>query len=165
MQLQNEAKQKLTMSAAWGRMALVLLLCLLAVQTGFADNTGSGPHAKLSKELRGLNGNDPVDVIVQFRVKPTAAHYGFLAANGVKFKNKKALRYVNSVALRLSPQALAFLEAHPDIAYVSIDRRVQRAADVAAPAVLADIAAQQYGLDGSGIGVAVIDSGVSDHPD
>jgi serine protease AprX len=146
-------------------MALVLLLCLLAVQTGFAGNTGNGPHAKLSKELRGLNGNDPVDVIVQFRVKPTAAHYDFLAANGVKFKNKKALRYLNSVALRLSPNALAFLEAHPDIAYVSPDRRVQRAADVAAPAVLADIAAQQYGLNGSGIGVALIDSGVSDHPD
>jgi serine protease AprX len=171
MQLRNEATQKTSMSAAWGRKISVLVLCLFAAQTGFAGNQGSdknkanGPHAKLSGELRGLNGNDPVDVIVQFRVKPTAAHYGFLAANGVKFKNKKALRYLNSVALRLSPNALAFLEAHPDIAYVSLDRRVQRAADVAAPAVLADIAAQQYGLNGSGIGVAVIDSGVSDHPD
>jgi serine protease AprX len=168
MQLQNEAKQKKSMSAAWGRMISVLVLCLLAAQAGFAADQGSGDTSgqqKLSKELRSLQGNNPVDVIVQFRVKPAAAHYGFLAANGGKFKNKKALHHVNSVALRLSPKALASLEAHPDVIYVSADRRVKRAADVAAPAVLADIAVQHYGLDGSGIGVALIDSGVSDHPD
>ena len=171
MQLRKEARQKTSMSAAWGRMILLLVLCLLAAQTGFAGNQGSGrnkatgPHAKLSRELRSVKGNDLVDVIVQFRVKPGAAHYNFLAANGAKFKNKKALRHLNSVALRLSPKALAFLEAHPDITYVSVDRHVKRSSDVAAPAVLADIAAQQYGIDGSGIGVAVIDSGVSDHTD
>ena len=169
MQLRNEAQQKPSMSAAWGRMALFVMLCLLAAQTGYASNKGNGkangPHAKLSRELRNFKGNDPVNVIVQFRGKPTAAHYKFLATNGGKFKSNKALRHLNSVALRLSPKALAFLEAHPDIAYVSVDRRVKRSADAAAPAVLADIAAQQYGLDGAGIGVAVIDSGVSDHQD
>ena len=142
-QLRNEAKPKQSMSAAWGRKLLLLLISLLAVQTAVADNgKGNAPHAKLSKELRNFKGNSPVDVIVQFRSKPTAAHYNFLATNGGKFKNKKALRHVNSVALRLSPKALALLEAHPDVAYVSADRHVKRAADVAAPAVLADIAAQ-----------------------
>ena len=34
-----------------------------------------------------------------------------------------------------------------------------------ASAVEADVASQQYGLDGTGIGVAVIDSGVADHKD
>lgn len=167
MQLLNEAKPKASMSAAWGRKLLLLLVTLIAVQPAIAKNNGNGngPHAKLSKELQNFNGNSPVDVIVQFRVKPTVAHYNFLAANGGKFRSKKALQHLNSVALRLSPQVLAFLEAHPDIVYVSADRHVKRAADVAAPAVLADIAARQYGLDGSGVGVAVIDSGVSDHPD
>src|SRR5438067_5810890 len=166
MQLRNEAKPKQSMSAAWGRKLLLLLISLLVVQTAVADNgKGNAPHAKLSKELRNFKGNSPVDVIVQFRIKPTAAHYNFLAANGGKFKSKKALRHLNSVALRLSPKALALMEVHPDVAYVSADRHVKRAADVAAPAVLADIAAQQYGLDGSGVGVAVIDSGVSDHVD
>ena len=168
MWLLSEAKPKESMSAAWGRKLLLLLVSLIAVQTAVADHgrgNGNAPHAKLSKELQNFKGNTPVDVIVQFRVKPTAAHYNFLAANGGKFRNKKALHHVNSVALRLSPKVLALLEAHSDIAYVSADRHVKRAADVAAPAVLADIAAQQYGLDGSGVGVAVIDSGVSDHPD
>src|SRR5581483_92141 len=32
-------------------------------------------------------------------------------------------------------------------------------------AVLADVAAQQFAVNGTGIGIAVIDSGVSDHPD
>src|SRR5205814_7069205 len=98
MKLQNEAKRKLSMSAAWGRMTLVLVFSLLGVQTGFAGGKVNAPHAKLSQELRSLKSNGPVDVIVQFRVKPTGAHYGFLAANGVKFKNKKALRHLNSVA-------------------------------------------------------------------
>jgi serine protease AprX len=34
-----------------------------------------------------------------------------------------------------------------------------------ATAVQADVAASQYGFDGTGIGVAVIDSGIADHPD
>src|SRR5215469_17733707 len=108
MQLQIEAKPKQSMSAAWGRKLLLLLISLLAVQTVVADNgKGNAPHAKLSKELQNFKGNGPVDVIVQFRGKPTAAHYNFLAASGGKFRNKNALRYVNSVALRLSPKVLA----------------------------------------------------------
>ncbi|HEX7959182.1 MAG TPA: S8 family serine peptidase, partial [Terriglobales bacterium] len=167
MQLLSEATPKESMSAAWGRKLLLLVITLIAVQPAIAQNKGNrnAPHAKLSKELQNVHGNSPVNAIVQFRVKPTAAQYNFLAANGAKFKSKKPLQHLNSVALRISPQALALLEANPDIVYVSADRHVKRAADVAAPAVLADIAAQQYGLDGSGIGVAVIDRGVSDHPD
>src|SRR5690242_12797342 len=107
MQLRKEAQLKPSMSAAWGRMAFALLLCLLAAQTGYASNKGSGkadgPHAKLSRELRNFKGTDPVNVIVQFRGRPTAAHYKFLATNGGKLKNNKALRHMNSVALRLSP--------------------------------------------------------------
>lgn len=169
MQLRNEAKPKESMSAAWGRKLLLLLVSLLAVQTAVAehgkDNGKNAPHGKLSKELQNFQGNSPVDVIVQFKDKPDSGRYKFLAANGGTFKSKRAVKHVKSVAVRLSPAALAVLEARDDVAYVSPDRPLRRAADVAAPAVLADIAAQQYGLDGSGVGVAVIDSGVSDHPD
>src|SRR5215475_1882723 len=105
MQLRNEAKQKTSMSAAWGRMISALLLCLLAAPIGFASIKGSGqaqgPHPKLSRELRNIKGNDLVDVIVQFRSKPAAAHYKFLAGNGGKFKTK-ALHHLNSVALSIS---------------------------------------------------------------
>src|SRR5690242_7397402 len=137
MQLLSEAtKPKESMSAAWGRKLLLLLVSLLAVQTAVADHgkvnsNGNAPHAKLSKELQNFKGSNAVDVIVQLRVKPATANYNFLAASGGKFRNKKALRHVNSLALRLSPQALTVLEANRDIVYVSADRRVKRAADVA----------------------------------
>jgi hypothetical protein len=53
MQLRNEAKPKESMSAAWGRKLLLLLVSLLAVQTAVAehgkDNGKNAPHGKLSK--------------------------------------------------------------------------------------------------------------------
>src|SRR5581483_6552516 len=52
----------------------------------------------------------------------------------------------------------------PDVAYVSPNRPVTAASDYAEATVGADVA-QSYGWDGNGIGVAIIDSGISDHPD
>jgi serine protease AprX len=54
---------------------------------------------------------------------------------------------------------------HPDVAYITPDRPNKVAFDDALPAVLADVARVQYALDGSGIGIAVIDSGVYSHDD
>src|SRR5262249_44032996 len=51
------------------------------------------------------------------------------------------------------------------VAYVTPDRKNTPAFDDAIPAVMGDLARQQYGMDGTGIGVAVIDSGVYNHPD
>jgi hypothetical protein len=45
------------------------------------------------------------------------------------------------------------------------DRPVQGLLNYSAAAVNAAVAWSQYGLDGSGIGVAVIDSGISNHLD
>src|SRR5262249_38252744 len=66
-------------------------------------------------------------------------------------------------------RVLAFLEKHPDIAYVTPDRQTTSTFDqsdsAAISAVTADVARSQFGLDGHGIGVAVIDSGVYNHDD
>src|SRR5205814_609165 len=65
--------------------------------------------------------------------------------------------------------ALADLEANPDVAYVSVDRPLSSTASGSAPAPVVDhhseaiqaAAAWAQGLDGTGIGVAIIDSGIA----
>ena len=58
--------------------------------------------------------------------------------------------------------------ADPKVAYISLDRPVRgslaQATDYADVAVGANIAAS-YGLTGKGVGVAIMDSGISAHPD
>ena len=61
---------------------------------------------------------------------------------------------------------LAQLANNPRISYITPDRPVQLTANEDYDtAVESDMAASQFAMDGTGIGVAVIDSGVSDHPD
>jgi serine protease AprX len=60
--------------------------------------------------------------------------------------------------------ALRALANDPNVAYISPNRSLSGAADYAEATVGADIA-QRSGLDGRGLTVAVIDSGISDNPD
>jgi serine protease AprX len=104
-----------------------------------------------------------IDVIIQFRQTPQARHFEDLAAHGGHLK--RSLHHIKGAAYRIPTSTLAWLEKHPDVAYVSPDRPNKAAFDDAAPAVLGDLARQQYAVDGTGIGVAVIDSGVYNHDD
>src|SRR5215469_2596222 len=145
------------------RLLLVSAIVLLVTAPGFA---GSAQHGrKIAPDFTKLpaNPNALIDVIIQFNQTPQARHFQFMAANGGKLKFK--LMHIRGAAYRIPVKMLTFLENHPDIGYVSPDRRNKPAFDDAASAALADIARQQYGLDGSGVGVAVIDSGVYNHDD
>ncbi len=57
--------------------------------------------------------------------------------------------------------ALAKIAANPLVEHVSLDRQVVATVDRTARAVGALSARQEFGLDGAGIGVAVIDSGIT----
>jgi serine protease AprX len=104
-----------------------------------------------------------VDVIIQFRQTPQTRDFEALAAHGGHLKQQ--LHRIKGAAYRIPSGALSWLEQQPDVAYVSPDRPNQAAFDDAAPAVLGDLARQQYAVDGTGIGVAIIDSGVYNHDD
>ena len=148
---------------AFLRLLLAATVFLLMSAYVFAAPAARGK--KLAPDFKDLpaNPNAPVDVIIQFKQTPQARNFQVLAANGGKLKFK--LSHINGAAYRIPVRMLAFLEAHPDIAYVTPDRPNKPAFDQASPAVLADVARQQYGLDGSGIGIAIIDSGVYNHDD
>ncbi len=137
---------------------------ILSAGTAFADS------AKISKDLGGKNGADQVDVIVQFNQAPTARYHQKVLSRGGKLRRELGL--VKGGAYSLPASALADLAADPDVVYISPDRPLHGANDDSFTPVL-DYrnetvnapAAWTQGLNGAGIGVAVIDSGITDLPD
>ena len=68
---------------------------------------------------------------------------------------------IKGVALTVPAGSLAALANDPEVAFVSVDHPL-KAMDDYTDAALNAGAASNYGLDGTGIGVAVIDSGIND---
>jgi serine protease AprX len=147
-------------------LAAVMLLTLVP-----AAALAGGGHKKLAADLASfpVNSDGTVSVIIQFNQTPQARHFEMMAARGGKLRF--SLERINGAAYRIPIRLLAWLENHPDVAYVTPDRMNQVASggvqnpseDVTA--VLGDYARQQFAVDGTGVGVAVIDSGVFNHDD
>lgn len=141
------------------RVASLAIVCLFGVASSVAE--GGHKHAKLSPELQSASPTDSVDVIVQYRTAPSEQNVKKVTAKGAKLKDNLSL--IHSAAFQNVPaSALADLAADPDVAHVSPDRPLKASAlDYAPETVNAPWAWQQRALDGKGIGVAVIDSGVT----
>src|SRR5437016_8669331 len=136
------------------KAVITLCLFLLAVAQAFAD-------PKLSLELRHAKSGTRVDVIVQFTSDPTERHIGKVTGKGAALKQK--LSVVNGAAFTSLPaESLARLAQDPEVAYISPDHPLQGTSDFdyTPESVNAPWAWQQLNLDGTGVGVAVIDSGV-----
>ena len=120
--------------------------------------TLSFAKSKLSSELKG-RGKDTssVKVIVQFKHKPAAAHQAKISGHGGSVQGDLSL--VNSLQATLPASKLAELADDAEVEYISPDRPLGNTLNNSTGAVLADYA-WGLGLDGSGVGVAVIDSGI-----
>ncbi len=129
-----------------------LLIFLLGLGT-----TAWGDEQKLSPELKGRHTTEAVDVIVQYKLSPAQRHRDRVAAHGGIVKQH--LRTVKGLLVTLPASRAEELSNDPDVAYVSPDRTISRQMNNAAVGVLANYA-WNMGLDGTGIAVAVIDSGV-----
>ena len=153
------SNDRILTTTTWGRrLALLALVTLLTAGLSLADRKGY----KLSKDLDALKGGKAgatVDVIIQFKQKPTAAHHQKVRNKGGALKTK--FDFIKAAHYSVPVEALDALANDPDVAYISPDRKVRGTAAMAPviTAVNADIATSQ-GWDGTGIGVAVIDSGV-----
>ncbi len=157
----RSSKDGILKTTTWGkRLALLTLITLLAAGLSFAD----GKH-KVSTDLdtfRSGHSGDTVDVIIQFNQTPTAAHHQKVQNKGGVLKTK--LDFIKGAHYTVPVEALDALADDPDVVYISPDRPVHGALDNSVAAVNGGYA-QTLGLNGAGIGVAVIDSGISDIPD
>jgi serine protease AprX len=105
-----------------------------------------------------------VTVIVQYRQMPTDSSLRTMQLGGAAIKSK--LHTIRGVTMRVPVSMLANLAKDPNVAYITPDRPVSLTGNEDyTTAVEEDVAAAQFALDGTGVGVAIIDSGVADHGD
>lgn len=133
---------------------LVLVAGLLA---GFPFRAQAGKRAP---DLKAGSPEEVLEVIVRYRRQPAEQHRSKLVAHGGTVKISVPL--VNALAASIPARALPSLEADPEVEYITPDRPVRAALDYAAPAVNAALA-WEYGFNGAGIGIAVIDGGIANH--
>ena len=159
---QSSSGSILKTTTTWGaRLALLALITLLAAGLSFAD----GKKHKLSKDLDALKGGHngaTVDVIIQFNQKPTDVQHKNVQNKGGVLKTK--LDVIKGAHYSVPTGSLEDLENDPDVAYISPNRPLSGTTstlDYTPETVNAPAAWKQWSLDGTGIGVAVIDSGVT----
>jgi serine protease AprX len=134
-------------------------------------NSHVDSDSKMSFDARAADPAKPVHVIVRFNHGDQSKWDASLAATGAlvhkHFKNTQA------VAAEMSPGALKQLANDPGVAYISVDRPLGAKQKLSSISTSAEYTTEPInapalwarGYDGTGIGVAVIDSGVANLPD
>jgi serine protease AprX len=149
------------------RRNLILLLMVLATPLAmFADNS------KISPDLQTSTSTAKVQVVIQYAPGAQISCSGLLGLvdcllnDVVKLGGTilGQLPIVNGLVASLDHNGIVALSNQSNVAYISKDRPLAPFFDNAAPAVNAQ-AAWNSNFTGSGIGVALIDSGVNAHPD
>ena len=119
-------------------------------------------HPKLASGLEKFSPNSQADVIVQFNRLPDAALHQKVKKLGGKLR--LTLDLIHAGAYTIPANRLEQLANDASVVRISPDSQVKSAMQNAVPAVNAT-AAWTANLTGSGIGIAIIDSGVSAHFD
>src|ERR1700722_16934356 len=143
-----------------------LAFFLLMVGRAFADNS------KISPDLQPLltNPSNNINVIVQYNTPPQQSSGGLLGGllsgviNLVDGVLNTVFSLIPAVSATLHPSDILSVSNQSNVAYISLDRPLGASLGFSAAAVSAP-SALSSGLDGSGVGVAVIDSGIYNHPD
>jgi serine protease AprX len=117
--------------------------------------------ARLARDARSA---DLVPVIVQTLTGTTDAHLARLNGAGGLLKRRHTA--IIGYSATVPAGALGALAEDPEVERVSLDAPVHAFLDVAVQAVRLDAAlTDRPGLDGAGVGIALVDTGVSLHAD
>jgi serine protease AprX len=107
-----------------------------------------------------VNSNSPVDVIVQYKTTPSKNELKQLGPYG---QIKKQFVHVNAVSVTLTSAQIQTVSQDSNVAYISPNRPNKGTQDITT--VVSANAAWGLGYNGTGVGVAVIDSGIYAHDD
>ena len=149
-------------------LALGTVLAMLLAPLTIASAQDAGGQDKLSGEVsqkvQESASDDMIPLIIQTTGAPSSGQLARLLARGGLLKAVHSS--VNGYSASLPASQIESLASDPDVTHVSFDSPVRAHMDVAYRAVRADVAfVSSGGLDGSGVGVAVIDTGVTSHDD
>ena len=156
--------------AAWGGGRSLLLAMFLMANLAFAqtfrrpveDGGASELNAKISGDLAAMmqGKTGAMRVIVTYKTAPGTKQMSRAQSQGAKLNSNLSL--VKAGAFSMTPAAIRRLSQDSDVAFISPDRKL-KAMDDLTDAAVGVSSAWNAGLDGSGIGVAVIDSGINDN--
>lgn len=114
-------------------------------------------NPKISRDTPNSSSNSLVDVIIQFNTIPSKDQLKQLGPFG---QVKKQFTSIKAIHMQVPASLIPTIAAYPWVAYVTPNRPTKSTLDIVAQTVNAPMA-WSAGLDGSGIGVAVLDSGVA----
>jgi serine protease AprX len=142
-------------------VSLVLLAVPLLAAT---PDDGGKVSPELARRARDARPDDLIPVIVQTVSDTTDDHLGRMNAGGGLLKRRhSSIKGYSAVVPAAEVDALA---GDPEVERVSLDAPVRAFLDIAVKAARLDAAlAEHPSLDGSGVGIALVDTGVSLHPD
>jgi len=131
---------------------------------GLLAGTLYADRHKVSKDLADKLGqaDAAVDIVVRYNGDPSDAELAAWTAKGANLKDH--MRRLRTATFHVPAGLIDTLSDNPNVAYISIDRPVAAQFDYAEQAVNVPVAWAQ-GLDGSGVGIALIDSGIANHDD
>jgi serine protease AprX len=152
--------------AVWGRL---LTLCAMILTASLAFAGSNKVASDLQDEMSAANPYATVDIIVQYVSKPGNTQFAkVLKKNGIL---KNHLDVMNGAVFTVPVSLLPDLASDPDVAYIAPDRPLYSTSGSPTavldyyPATVNAPVAWGQGLNGTSIGVAVIDSGIIDIPD
>jgi serine protease AprX len=146
--------------------SLIKVLALLSAALlafGDNDNNNNQNNDKVSSDLQEQYGHadeesgQTIDVIVRYKSAPTKDELKQLGPYG---QIKKMYNVISGVNVSLSPQTIKQISADPNVAYVTPNRKSKGSVDISTGTVNANLV-WSYGYDGTSVGVAVIDSGIT----
>src|SRR4051812_33271836 len=158
--------------AAWGGGRGLLLAIILVANLAHgqrfrpvSDEGGvSKNYPKMSADLAEMlkHNSGTMRVIVTYKNAPGSAQISKAQGRGARLNGN--LSFVRAGAFTMSPVAIRKMANDNDVAFISPDRSLKAMDDLTDSAVGVS-SAWNSGLDGTGIGVAVIDSGINDNHD
>jgi serine protease AprX len=152
-------------TGTWGKIKVVSLAMVVFMAAGSVSGQTLG-QTKLSTKLANTNPETLVDVIVQYKHKPTDVQHKKVTDRGGLLKSK--LDIVRAGSYRITAGKLAEVANDPEVEQVVPDYEVRSAAQASVPITAiggATLATWNGSGWGSGVGVAVIDSGISANND
>jgi serine protease AprX len=135
---------------------LIRAILILTAALGLAT-AGS----KIAPDVPQSNANATVDVIVQYKTPPSKNELKQLGPYG---QIKKQYSVINGINITLSVGTIQALALDPNILYISPNRKSKGAVDISTATVNTGLV-WSYGFTGTGVGVAVIDSGMNSKSD
>jgi len=149
-------------------MGLVFALSVASVSFTPRGTTGvraASSNPKISVDLRNLINSgsaSQVSVIIRTPTAPTSTLSSAVTGSGGTIKKKYTKIY--GMAVQLPPAAVANIAARTDVTYIALDRKMQvtgHPETTTGASLVRNYGTPSTGtIDGHGIGIAILDSGI-----